>query len=236
MERLLEARVELEPEPEPEAEAGGKPEVCWLYGPPGEIDEQHFVARGVPDECEGRSFNVSEKRPAENGKSRRRRRAQTSGESSFTLSRCACCSLPCFPVHPHPNLLGTLRGPCNCVSVCTARTARRHSVLVKNANDGRSSTVEIPYSDIFAVARRELGLFQLTAVQSASSSSAPPETTTFDFWGAPDAVGEVCRCLSNVVEDRRYSSVADQETGAEHSCWQTRAQKLPSTALWPRLT
>lgn len=87
----------MEPEPEPEAQA--EPEVRWLYGLPGEIDEQHFVARGEADECEGRSFNVSEKRPAENGKSRRRRRAQKSGESSFTLSRCACCPSPCFCPH-----------------------------------------------------------------------------------------------------------------------------------------
>lgn len=111
------------------------------------------------------------------------------------------------------------------VVLCALRTGRRHSVLVKRANDGRSSTIEIPYSDIVAVARRELGLFQLTAVQSVAGpglSSAPPSTTTFDFWGAPDAVGEICRCLSNVVEDRRYSSVADQETGTEHVRLQTR--------------
>ncbi len=109
---------------------------------------------------------------------------------------------------------------------------RSNSVLIKCVNKGRSSTVEIPYSDIFAVARRELGLFQLTAVHSvaaaAALSSTPtgnaattsglrPQTATFDFWGEPDAVGEVCRCLGNMVEDRRYSSVADREIGVERS-------------------
>lgn len=69
----------------------------------------------------------------------------------------------------------------------------------------------MPYSEIFAVARRELGLFQVTAVQSRS---AIPQTETFEFWGAPDVVDEVCRHLSDLVEDRRYSTVADQETGA----------------------
>ena len=104
-------------------------------------------------------------------------------------------------------------------------------MLVKGATNGRSSTVEVPYSDIFSVARRELGLFQLTAVQATvaapPSTPLPPgeaaaaatgavvaQTKTFDFWGAAGAVSEACHHLSDVVEDRRYGAVAGQEIGA----------------------
>eukprot|EP01043_Picozoa_sp_COSAG02_P028814 COSAG02_NODE_1764_length_11026_cov_4.823465_6_plen_281_part_00 len=232
-ELVAEPEPELATEPEPEAAAELRwLHVRWLYGPPVVIEEhRNFVVRAeAAEDDEGRSFNVSVERPAEGGRSRRKRgRPRASGESSFTLSRCACC--------PHPLICFCGRMLAQSVKLSSllswwawAYTVPSHSVLVKSANDGRSSTVEIPYSDIFAVARRELGLFQLTAVQSVAAAAAlgsipageaggttglRPQTATFDFWGEPDAVGEVCRCLGNLVEDRRYSSVVDQEIGAE---------------------
>ena len=117
--------------------------------------------------------------------------------------------------------------------MCTHSLGSSHAVLIKGTHDARSSTVEIPYSDIFAVARRALGLFQLTVVQTGiranlvskssrvSKIGSTADTTVaqmqiFDFWGTPDVVDEVCRHLGDLVEDRRYSSIADQQTGASH--------------------
>lgn len=93
----------------------------------------------------------------------------------------------------------------------------RHSVFIKGATDGRSTTVELPYDAIFAVARRELTRFQLTVparrvvVDADGAAVAVAQTETFDFWGDADAVDEVSRHLADLVEDRRYASVASQE-------------------------
>ena len=90
-------------------------------------------------------------------------------------------------------------------------------MFIKGATDGRSTTVELPYDAIFAVARRELTLFQLTVparrniVDAGGAAVAVAQTETFDFWGDADAVDEVSRHLADLVEDRRYASVASQQ-------------------------